>query len=153
MSTESESEEIRQLEEEFSEKVKINKNIIVNDIEKPEDLIKNEREVEEQFERIRQADIEYSKKRAEIDPEEVMRRERILMYRYITMYRIGKNPMGSTYDLSRNEKAKFNDAYYNILSLPIEQVEKEFNDLVNELIFNKTNDYSNFPVFRNTYDA
>ena len=150
MSTESESEEIRQLEEEFSEKVKIN-NIIVN--EKPEDLIKNEREVEEQFERIRKEDIEYSKKRAEIDPEEVMRRERILMYRYITMYRIGKNPMGSTYDLNRNEKAKFNDTYYNILSLPIEQVEKEFNDLVNELIFNKTNDYSNFPVFRNTYDA
>ena len=152
MSTESESEEIKQLEAEFSEKVKIN-NIIKVDNEKPEDLIKNEREVEEQFERIRNDDIEYSKKRSEIDSEEIIRRERILMYRYITMYRIGKDPMGSTYDLNRNEKAKFNDTYYNILSLPIEQVEKEFNDLVNELIFNKTNDYSNFPVFRNTYDA
>jgi hypothetical protein len=152
MSTESESDEIKQLEAEFSEKVKIN-NIIKVDNEKPEDLIKNEREVEEQFERIRNDDIEYSKKRSEIDSEEIIRRERILMYRYITMYRIGKDPMGSTYDLNRNEKAKFNDTYYNILSLPIEQVEKEFNDLVNELIFNKTNDYSNFPVFRNTYDA
>ena len=151
MSTESESEDIRLLEAEFSEKVKVN-NIKIVDDTKPEDLIKNEREVEEQFERLKREEIEYAKKRSEQDPEEIERREFILMLRFITMHKIGKNPMGNTCDLSRKEKAKFNDTYYDLMEKPKLDIINEFNELANELIFNKTNDYSNFPVFRGTYD-
>jgi len=99
----------------------------------PAELIESEKEEKKP---LSKADIEY-----------LSRREYITKVKVIGLHRMGKHPLYNGSLLKPREKEKLKTSMEKIMTLTDDQIQREFNDICIDNLFDNTTDYSTYPVY------
>lgn len=95
--------------------------------------------------------IEQEKKEAkEVTKEEIeflARHEYITKVKVIGLHRIGKHPLYNGSFLKPSEKTRLKTTMEKIMLLTDEQIQREFNDICIDNLFDSNTDYSTYPVY------
>lgn len=114
----------------------------INDFEK--DMLKGTKSPCELLEE------EKNEKPIELNTDEklkIERRDYITRVKVISLSRMGKHPLANGSLLSKTDKKKLIEIMEKVLLLTDGQIEREFNDVCIEKIFDEKVDYSTFPVY------
>ena len=114
----------------------------INDYEK--DMLKDSKSATQLLEE------EKTEKPIELNEEEklkVERRDYITRVKVISLSRMGKHPLANGSLLSKTDKKKLIETMEKVMLLTDGQIEREFNDVCIEKIFDEKVDYSTFPVY------
>jgi hypothetical protein len=99
----------------------------------PAELIESEKEEKKP---LSKADIEY-----------LSRREYITKVKVIGLHRMGKHPLYNGSLLKPREKEKLKVSMEKIMMLTDDQIQREFNDICIDNLFDSNTDYSTYPVY------
>jgi hypothetical protein len=114
----------------------------INDFEK--DMLKNTKTPEQLLEEEKnEKPIELTEKEKEL----VKRKDHITRVKVISLSRMGKHPLANGSLLSATDKRKLIETMEKVLLLTDGQIEREFNDVCIEKIFDSKCDYSTYPVY------
>jgi hypothetical protein len=75
------------------------------------------------------------------------RRDYIAKVKVIGLHRIGKHPLYNGSLLKRSEKERLKLTMEKIMMLTDDQIQREFNDICIDILFDENTDYSTFPVY------
>ena len=81
------------------------------------------------------------------DAEYLMRREYITKVKVIGLHRMGKHPLYNGSLLKASEKERLKASMEKIMMLTDEQIQREFNDICIDNLFDSNTDYSTYPVY------
>lgn len=81
------------------------------------------------------------------DVEYLARREYITKVKVIGLHRMGKHPLYNGSLLKPREKEKLKTSMEKIMLLTDEQIQREFNDICIDNLFDTNTDYSTYPVY------
>jgi len=99
----------------------------------PSELLESEKEEKKP---LTKADIEY-----------LTRREYITKVKVIGLHRMGKHPLYNGSLLKPREKEKLKESMEKIMLLTDDQIQREFNDICIDNLFDSNTDYSTYPVY------
>jgi len=99
----------------------------------PSELIESEKEEKKP---LSKDDIEY-----------LSRREYITKIKVIGLHRMGKHPLYNGSLLKPREKEKLKESMEKIMMLTDDQIQREFNDICIDNLFDTNTDYSTYPVY------
>jgi len=112
-----------------------------NDYEK--DLLKGTLTASELLE----IEKEEKKPLSKADIEYLSRREYITKVKVIGLHRMGKHPLYNGSLLKAREKEKLKESMEKIMLLTDDQIQREFNDICIDNLFDTNTDYSTYPVY------
>jgi hypothetical protein len=114
----------------------------INDYEK--DMLKGTKTAEEL---IKEEKNEKPIELTEEEKEKIKRKEYITRVKVISLSRMGKHPLANGSLLSQTDKKKLIETMEKVLLLTDGQIEREFNDVCIEKIFDPKCDYSTYPIY------
>ena len=114
----------------------------INDFEK--NMLKDSKSVEQLLEEEKN---EKPIKLTEEEQKKIIQKEYITKVKVIALSRMGKHPLANGSLLSQADKRKLIETMEKILLLTDGQIDREFNDVCIEKIFDPKCDYSTFPIY------
>lgn len=90
---------------------------------------------------------EKNKKLSEEEELIVYRKEYITKVKVIGMHRIGKHPLYNGSLLKASDKQRLKVQMEKVMMLTDEQIQREFNDICIDNLFDEKTDYSTYPVY------
>jgi hypothetical protein len=90
---------------------------------------------------------EEKKPLSKADIEYLARKEYITKVKVIGLHRMGKHPLYNGSLLKPSEKEKLKSSMEKIMTLTDDQIQREFNDICIDNLFDSNTDYSTYPVY------